>query len=192
MQSESDDRTGNLILIAALVASIAAAVFILSMNHSMYERIANLRGRNTEISSLGSVSGWQMRGAGEWKPVGRDARVVLFRVMTQGMQGDLGFWQEVAHEIAKDSPGFQFVGVCLEALPCDSTPGQREGITLLTALDPFQMRSLVLASMEGSALVYRGSMLQSKLVIGDGTHATSAKLAELSKKMNEYKAGAED
>jgi hypothetical protein len=188
MENDANDKTTNVIVASAVVVSIVAAGFLLFANNAIRHEIASLRTSSAEVSLLGSLKGWHAGGNTEWVPRGRNPEVVLFQLSRSGAPSDLEFWQEVARASHIDAPDLQFAGMCTEVSNCDAAAAVRDGITLLTAMDPLQLSALSMASKDGMALVYRGSRLQSKILINDGARAVAAKLVELSKNLNDQHA----
>ena len=179
--AKSDVNFPVVAAIMGIVVSIVVAVWLLSVCVISAKRLHAERIYATEVPPLGSLAGHGALDESKRLSIdGDDQYVILFSVAADGLPGDSAFWQEVAARSAEMNPEVRFVGLCLSSSECNSPVDSESAFTILAFMDPAQVRAISMASRLGSALVYRGSRLQSTISIRINKQDLVNRILELS------------
>lgn len=157
-RSAATDWLGAATIGIALIVSAIVAAGLVSADLSEARKLRLTRQAVSESPAYGTLSGQVAYGNREWNPGGAEKpQVLLFAVAPDGEIGDAQFWTDVALKSRVATPDIQFVGLCSSGGKCTVPTAVAETFTLLSAMDPLQMRALAIASSQGRALVYGAS-----------------------------------
>lgn len=162
------DRFGALATVIALAVSLVVAVMLVFADVATAERLRDMRAFVSEAPPSGQLRGQDALSGSEWSPrSGTDHAVIMFGLAPAGQVGDAEFWRDVAARSLVIAPRTEFVGVCPRGESCVLPPGSDEELTLLSSMDPVQMRALAISARNGRALVYRGPLKRSIAITDD-------------------------
>jgi hypothetical protein len=151
------DRISAAIVGVALIMSAMVARGLISADLSAMRRLQQARQAAADSPAPAVLIGHRVRENREWAAQVADGRqVVLFAVAGDGETDDARYWADVALQARATLPDVQFVGVCMTNRNCAVPSAATETLTMLSAMDPSQMRALAIASRDGRVLVYDG------------------------------------
>lgn len=164
-----------LLLLNAL-ACMAAVIAVLDFR--AYSKLREVRSHRTEIPRSGSLRGQEAFANSEWPGERYDYSryVVLFLLSPDAPP--LAYWREVAIRSLSRANNVEFVAVCTARNACGDGPPVDNVLTILSSMDPFQMRVLSVAAGQGRALLYRGPMLQEAPLIGNSAELLAGVISQ--------------
>lgn len=175
-------RTG--LTAGVLVLSVTAAIKMLSVDATLL-RTAQLQGsQESRIPRYGSLTGYNALDNSEWSSAmsaAEEQHVVLFVVRQATAAADVEFWRDVAFMSQELMADLQFVGVCDKGNGCRVPAAPYIPVTILSAMDPYQMHALATAKRQGLALLYRGSVLAATLSVTKDHRGLAEQIAHVAK-----------
>jgi hypothetical protein len=153
--------------VAALLFSSIVTVVLLRTDLRLATTLEQMRDEASAISALGALSGYKAVGGTEWTSKvmvdGIPQLTVLIPLSEAKESQSAVFWSEIAERVTAANDNVEFVGSC-SAPTCATPPGTGlPPLTILSAMDPVNMRSLEESRRDGKALVYRAGKLLSVL-----------------------------
>lgn len=174
-RESTDDKLGAGATLVALLMSGLAFAGLVSASLITAQQLRATQVQATEAPPAGNLRGQNAASDSEWTPQigpGGEAKTVLFTVREQGQKGDAKFWLDVAAQTRSKDADVEFVGLCTAGKTC-FPPAEAEGLlTLISSMDPAQMRGLSLAARRERMLIYRNEKFQTMLPIQSGAQNT--------------------
>lgn len=162
------DKLSVLSMAAALAVSVLVAVILVLVGAASMQRLRMTRAVVLEAPPSGTLLGRNALDGSEWAPRSSENHtVIMFNIAPAGKIGDIEFWRDVASLTHLAAPGFEFVGVCSRRELCSLPPDTNGVLTLLSSMDPVQMRALAVVTNNGRFNAYMGSFQRSLAVHGD-------------------------
>jgi hypothetical protein len=155
---ESQDKVGAAAISIALLVSMFATAALAYVDTSSFIQLTRSRQYATDVPQSGVLLGHNALDHLEWVPA-KEGKVALFSVAAPGKLGDIEFWRDIALRTRTAAPDVRFVGVCATHESCGLSEGSEGALTLLTSMDPVQMRAVAMAARRGGALLYLGATL---------------------------------
>jgi hypothetical protein len=169
----------SLVLGSAIVASVAAAANLVFARIHVTQKLNAVHEASVQVPVAGSLSGLDAIDKIEWATMSSNGHqqrydyVVLFPIL-KAIEG-IKFWQDVANHVIAEYPLVKFVGVCNATSDCELAGDVGVApLTLLTAMDPLQMRAVAVAKTRDAALIYANTGLK-KVLPRDGNAQEVAK-----------------
>lgn len=169
------DRLGVLVTAVALAASLCVAAMLLSADVRAVAKLRGARAAATVSVPVGTLSGWNPVTESEWAPLPA-YKLVLFGNGHAAQPVDIGFWSDVASRANHLSPGIEFVVLCTPGAECRLPEGGSANLTLLSAMDPTQMRALAMHARRGEAIIHSAAGGRTSLVAGSSSEALAAEI----------------
>lgn len=123
------------------------------------ERLPARRAQALDSPTAGSLVGQNASDGSSWpsQDAGSELRssayVILFPV---SRSSNFEFWRELSRHSKAMGMEIDFVGVCIDFQSCSPQQARAAApITLLSAMDPLQMRAVAVSSSKKEALLYR-------------------------------------
>jgi len=118
-----------------------------------WRSLQRTRARAGQIPIVGSLSGMDANGARwEFAPQG-SGYLLVFALRADRIASDIQFWNDVIRHVGSTRVPVTCVGVCDAGLACNDRRGHA-GFTILSHMDPYQMRVVSETHAEGDSLLY--------------------------------------
>jgi hypothetical protein len=140
-------------------------------------RIRDAQRRDASIPTHGSLHGIGTRGV--LAPVPLRARYrLLFVTHSATIAKDVEYWNATRQAIAPLESQIEWWGICDAGSSCNAFQGAAR-FSIVGFLDPFQMRLMALADVDGLALLYKGSSLRGRVTRAGQASVTAEAISNL-------------
>jgi hypothetical protein len=184
------EKLSAVVTVVAFLVSMFVAAGLIFVDIASAQQVRRSKRAVTDVPASGTLRGQSALDESEWvAQADQDVQTVLFSVAPAGQTGDVEFWRDVASRSKEASPRTQFVGLCGADSTCSLPPRPVGNLTLLSSMDPLQVRAVAVAARQELIHIHRGLHAKRLIPLQSDRSALAARIIGLSRE--QLKAGAE-